>query len=310
MLIVVGAALYGFALEGSALVSAGAGDGTYVLWALVSSPLSLVQMAGVAVDPWLIIANWTMIGLVAAIPSPRRRRGILLSILCAHHLGYVLVWIIPDYARWDRFLQGMGDLWFRVVIVDAVMLYLLGQLYLWTRLCQSSNAEPGVSTVEGVPLTTGLTRNVLDLTRGRPWLSAIVGLFIGVAFAVLGLVAAGGGHGTYAPLAICSAPLSLLGIEAALWGSPFLWACLGLALGIRRLRLRRLVISALLGCHYLSAATALFGRGFWDWRAFEACGATWLGSSVLVTTFIVYLAAQSVAWISLIGPPSSHQAQR
>lgn len=84
MLIVVGAALYGFALEESALVSAGAGDGTYVLWALVSSPLGLPQVVGVAADPRLILANWTMIGLVAAIPSPRRRRSLLLGILCVH----------------------------------------------------------------------------------------------------------------------------------------------------------------------------------------------------------------------------------
>lgn len=53
------------------------------------------------------------------------------------------------------------------------------------------------------------------------------GFLYGVILAVLALVAAGAGHGTYLPLAIVSAPFSILGMPVGLFGCPVLWGLAG-----------------------------------------------------------------------------------
>jgi hypothetical protein len=55
------------------------------------------------------------------------------------------------------------------------------------------------------------------------------GLLYGVMLSAIGVLAAGAGHGTYAPLLISSAPFGLLGSGSAIVGCLVLWAGMGAA---------------------------------------------------------------------------------
>jgi len=98
-------------------------------------------------------------------------------------------------------------------------------------------------------------------------------------------------------------------IDAALWGSPLLWACFGIVIEIRSLEVRRRLLSLLLGGHYLGVLVALFGGKFWDWTGLEACLRSRLGLTVLVVTVTLYLMLQGCLWIALMGPARHHQTE-
>jgi hypothetical protein len=98
---------------------------------------------------------------------------------------------------------------------------------------------------------------------------ALAGLFYGCGLTFLAVAAAGAGHGSFIPLYVSSAPLSVLylvakaGGEAAflaiLFGGTLLWAVLGrlVALAGRAAR----AAAALLVVHYLSALALVVGTG-------------------------------------------------
>jgi hypothetical protein len=103
----------------------------------------------------------------------------------------------------------------------------------------------------------------------RAIFGAVAGLLYGCVLTFLAVAAAGAGHGSFIPLYVSSAPLSVLylvakaGGEAAflaiLFGGTLVWAVLGrlVALAGRAAR----VAAGLLVVHYLSAIALVVGTG-------------------------------------------------
>ena len=98
---------------------------------------------------------------------------------------------------------------------------------------------------------------------------ALAGLLYGCVVAFLAVAAAGAGHGSFIPLYVSSAPLSVLyliaksGGEAAflaiLFGGTLLWAVLGRLVALAGGAAR--AAAALLVLHYLSALALVVGTG-------------------------------------------------
>jgi len=98
---------------------------------------------------------------------------------------------------------------------------------------------------------------------------ALAGLFYGCGLAFLAIAAAGARHGSFIPLYVSSAPLSVLylvakaGGEAAflaiLFGGTLLWAVLGCLVALAGRAPRAAAV--LLAVHYLSAVALVVGTG-------------------------------------------------
>jgi len=103
----------------------------------------------------------------------------------------------------------------------------------------------------------------------RAIVGVLAGLFYGCGIAFLAIAAAGAGHGSFIPLYISSAPLSVLylvakaGGEAAflaiLFGGTLLWAVIGYMAALTG-RVSR-AAAVLLIVHYLSALALVVGTG-------------------------------------------------
>jgi hypothetical protein len=85
---------------------------------------------------------------------------------------------------------------------------------------------------------------------GEAWSRGSVGLIVGAVFgailSVLAMASAAGGHGTYLPLAIFGAPISLVaGGWFGFLAVPIVWAAIGLAVGAARPPLVAAIVLAL-----------------------------------------------------------------
>jgi hypothetical protein len=118
---------------------------------------------------------------------------------------------------------------------------------------------------------------------------AVVGLASGVLLWLLALFCAGGGHGTYLPIAVFGAPLSLL---PGVWlVSPLImWPLFGVAVARRwRLALGGLVLSHVLGV----VAGAIYGtpvESSQEQWSYLANAARQIGP-IIAMAFILYAAA-------------------
>jgi len=93
----------------------------------------------------------------------------------------------------------------------------------------------------------------------------MAGAVFGVILMGLALAAAGGGHGTYVLLGLFSAPLGCFGISVAVFGTPLLWATVGVVAGLLNFSTGRRCLLGFLLIHYVSAACSLWLQyGNWD----------------------------------------------
>ncbi len=109
----------------------------------------------------------------------------------------------------------------------------------------------------------------------------LVGILYGVGLGYLAFLCAGFGHGTYIPLVLSSAPLVLAGVATALFGTPVLWALLGiLAVESHRSPYNWVFLIATLA-HYVTGIIIVVTTDFGDWgyvhRTWEAIPVVMLG---------------------------------
>jgi hypothetical protein len=103
----------------------------------------------------------------------------------------------------------------------------------------------------------------------RAIFGAVTGLLYGCVLTFLAVVAAGAGHGSFIPLYVSSAPVSVLYLVAKAGGEPaflailfggtLVWAVLGCLAALAGRAAR--AAAALLAVHYLSALALVVGTG-------------------------------------------------
>ena len=146
-----------------------------------------------------------------------------------------------------------------------------------------------------------LRRESQQMWRG--WRSAVilgtVGLAYGLALAVMGVMAAGAGHGTYVVIGLASSPFGLLqNVVIGLLGAPVLWGIAGLLLSAVRDSAWRAVFLAVMFAHYGGLLLVLFRPSpFADWShaskmpefVAEVIGFYIVGQTALWATFAFVL---------------------
>jgi hypothetical protein len=134
-------------------------------------------------------------------------------------------------------------------------------------------------------------------TSTKPLTSAtatiLSGLVYGLALAFAGLIAAGGGHGTYVILGCASAPLGLAkNIPVALFGTPIWWLIVAAALSAASHPFGRAAFLTLMAAHYLTLWPILHNpEPFGDWS--YARGSAF---PLFIAGAIVYLLGQFAIW--------------
>jgi hypothetical protein len=95
---------------------------------------------------------------------------------------------------------------------------------------------------------------------------AVVGVGFGIALWFLGLLCTGAGHGTYLPLGLSGAPLSLAP-GVGIFSPPFVWAVVGIVFRTTRRRVPRFLVVAA----HLSGVVAVLLMG----TPFESATEQW-----------------------------------
>ncbi len=128
------------------------------------------------------------------------------------------------------------------------------------------------------------------------WSTTLIGFTYGLALALLAALAAGFGHGLYAPLALVSSPFALVGVRSALAATPLLWASIGFLLNPSRRRLSAFVVIAVLALSYGGAAVLLHvpNDGFADYDRWSQLTDSIRMLSTI--TICLWLAGQVAIW--------------
>jgi hypothetical protein len=133
--------------------------------------------------------------------------------------------------------------------------------------------------------------------------NATTGAVFGVVLAILGMMAAGAGHGTYVLLGASSAPAGIGGVLPAIIGTPVLWAVVGwlTASGDRG----QATAAAIVLVHYASAAW-LLTRSPWGDFAYlgDAMTAFFWG---VIAWCVIYAAGQRFVWRAILYPARPNQ---
>jgi hypothetical protein len=87
--------------------------------------------------------------------------------------------------------------------------------------------------------------------------TTLSGVSYGLALTITSTLAAGFGHGTYAPSRVSAAPFGGFGFTGALVGTLILWTGVGMGFDLLEGRSRRNTIGLVLIVHYCSAACLL-----------------------------------------------------
>ena len=137
----LGFVVYGLSLFALALVSAGAGDGSYIPFRIFSAPLGLLSFkAGLFGVPvvWISAAfllNWMPLGIA--------RVGFLGLLMC-HYLGVLVILINTTPSEWVQLVELAGSLSPGMFILGGFVIYLVGQGLMWAmfRRRKALNATP------------------------------------------------------------------------------------------------------------------------------------------------------------------------
>src|SRR4051794_5566084 len=107
------------------------------------------------------------------------------------------------------------------------------------------------------------------------------------------MLAAGGGHGTFIPITVASAPLCIPSPAIGFFTAPILWAFL-FRYSPRRTPLQKRRFYEWITLHYVSACLllAIPNSDFADWKYVPR---VWAG--FLIATGILYLCGQLVLWL-------------
>lgn len=124
---------YGLLLFVCAAAAAGFGHGTYVLFGLYGSPLTVASLLGFGPAAFALPLYWSVVGWTLS--SQRPRPTFAFWLLIAHYVGAALVFsglLGNDFADWRYMATGWS------VIAPAVFLgsviYVPGQVLMWVRL--------------------------------------------------------------------------------------------------------------------------------------------------------------------------------
>jgi hypothetical protein len=123
------------------------------------------------------------------------------------------------------------------------------------------------------------------------------GFAYGTLLAMVGMIAAGGGHGTYVLLGLYASPLSLMtlmpfAVGLALFGTPLLWCVVGVLLAGAGNRGRTTALVLIMLAHYASLPVVLRdGNLYGDWSYVERVGA------LLPFGIGLYVVGQLAIWV-------------
>jgi len=126
----------------------------------------------------------------------------------------------------------------------------------------------------------------------KTFLLALAGFLYGAVLAVIGLVEAGAGHGSYVLISLSSCPFLWVFQDAgaALFGAPILWCVVGIFLGGVKHRGRTTAFLITVLGHYASIAFC-YSRGlFGEWSSLNA-------KELVLFGLGVYAAGQVALWV-------------
>jgi hypothetical protein len=119
-----------------------------------------------------------------------------------------------------------------------------------------------------------------------------VGAVYGIGLSILGIWAAGAGHGPYLLLGLSAAPFSAFGIKTAIAVQPFMWTAIWYYTSARTRKFFLVIICA----HYASAIAVLKLTEFGDW---DYLVKAWKAESPIVAAGLVwYSAGQILMWLA------------
>jgi hypothetical protein len=122
---------------------------------------------------------------------------------------------------------------------------------------------------------------------------ALSGALYGIVLCTVGVMAAGGGHGTYIFLTLASAPVIILGVVVSLLAAPILWFVVGWLLNDKN-KQKKIFFLAIMSVYYISAGFLLIDRR----EEWQYMGQLWKVAPLLVTAgWAWYLTGQIVVWI-------------
>jgi hypothetical protein len=124
-----------------------------------------------------------------------------------------------------------------------------------------------------------------------------IGFVYGVFLSVFAFAYSGGGHGTYVPMLVFTAPLVFSGYVAAVFLTPFLWLVMGIALSGTG-KCSYWFPIGLIVLHWVSAICLVVAKSEpHDWMVMQRCGLGALG--IFSAVFGIYLAGQ-IAVVSVL----------
>jgi len=122
----------------------------------------------------------------------------------------------------------------------------------------------------------------------------VLGSLYGLSLTAVGIMLAAAGHGTYALLAIASAPLSFLGIVSSFVGPFLLWTTLCGLLAYSSRAPQRQITAVALSLHYIAVFLVPFFSDYGDTKYIER---VWHANPVMVVIGVaLYLVGQIAIW--------------
>lgn len=144
ILIVVAAFIIGIILAAGALLTTGAGDGSFVFFYLFSAPFSLLLKCCNLSDVygWNVLFSipilWGIAAILGVISDNAKRRYFLGLFLSAHYISAVIILLQND--PYDNFRRLQYICNFPVgmlMVLIPFIIYLLGQIWLWRQFLSS-----------------------------------------------------------------------------------------------------------------------------------------------------------------------------
>jgi hypothetical protein len=138
--------IYGIILGIGGICDTGGGDGSFVLFELFSAPLGMgfakwMDSSSIMLSIskfyflWHVPLLWGIGGFLVSMPEKKLRRYALMIFMGMHYISAIVAFFVSDFINWHRFLYSyFNQFIFASVVVAFLLIYLLGQVWLWKRL--------------------------------------------------------------------------------------------------------------------------------------------------------------------------------
>ena len=120
--------LYGLVLAFFSSWIMGGGHGTYVPFAVFSSPLGF---AGILFAVCAMPLFWMVVGLFAANANHKWPKMLFLITIVIHYAAIPFLLELGDYGDWEYFFKYLKDIPIAGIMMAGFLIYLFGQIRLW-----------------------------------------------------------------------------------------------------------------------------------------------------------------------------------